>query len=70
LQNLLAKPSSVTAAEHHPALAHRLKDTAEAAFARGDLFNKRRELMMAWAGFAMQGSTSADRRHVSLRGST
>lgn len=34
------------------ALAHRLKDKAEAAYARGDLFNKRRELMEAWARFA------------------
>ena len=34
------------------ALAHRLKDKAEAAYARGDLFAKRREVMDAWAGFA------------------
>lgn len=34
------------------ALAHRLKDKAEAAYARGDLFDKRRHLMMAWAKFA------------------
>ncbi len=33
------------------ALAHRLKDKAEAAYARGDLFYKRRELMEAWAKF-------------------
>lgn len=33
------------------ALAHRLKDKAEAAYARGDLFNKRRELMEAWAAY-------------------
>lgn len=33
------------------ALAHRLKDKAEAAYARGDLFDKRRELMTAWADF-------------------
>ena len=31
------------------ALAHRLKDKAEAAYARGDLFSKRRDLMNAWA---------------------
>jgi hypothetical protein len=31
------------------ALAHRLKDQAEAAYARGDLFAKRRELMQAWS---------------------
>lgn len=41
------------------ALAHRLKDKAEAAYARGDLFNKRRELMEAWARFATSlGPTS------------
>lgn len=31
------------------ALAHRLKDKAEAAYARGDLFTKRRKLMEDWA---------------------
>lgn len=31
------------------ALAHRLKDKAEAAYARGDLFDKRRNLMDDWA---------------------
>jgi integrase len=37
------------------ALAHRLKDKAEAAYARGDLLHKRRALMQAWADFlAMQ----------------
>ena len=36
------------------ALAHRLKDKAEAAYARGDLFQKRRELMRAWAGYLME----------------
>jgi len=34
------------------ALAHRLKDKAEAAYARGDLFAKRRELMAAWAEYS------------------
>lgn len=33
------------------ALAHRLKDKAEAAYARGDLFQKRRALMQAWADY-------------------
>lgn len=31
------------------ALAHGIKDKAEAAYARSDLFDKRRELMAAWA---------------------
>ncbi len=33
------------------ALAHRLRDKAEAAYARGDLFTKRRSLMEAWSEF-------------------
>ena len=33
------------------ALAHTLKDKAEAAYARSDLFEKRRELMAAWARY-------------------
>ena len=36
------------------ALAHRLKDKAEAAYARGDLFVKRRRLMDDWARFCTQ----------------
>jgi integrase len=35
------------------ALAHRLKDKAEAAYARGDLFEKRRKLMDAWNAFIL-----------------
>lgn len=34
------------------ALAHRLKNKAEAAYARGDLFAKRRQLMETWAAYA------------------
>lgn len=35
------------------ALAHGIKDKAEAAYARGDLFNKRAALMQDWATFAL-----------------
>ncbi|MAI48118.1 MAG: DUF4102 domain-containing protein [Hyphomicrobiaceae bacterium TMED74] len=35
------------------ALAHQLRDKAEAAYARGDLFDKRRLLMEAWTSFLM-----------------
>jgi integrase len=35
------------------ALAHILKDKVEAAYARGDLLDKRRELMDAWADYAL-----------------
>jgi integrase len=34
------------------ALAHSIADKTEAAYRRGDLFEKRRQLMEAWAGFA------------------
>jgi integrase len=33
------------------ALAHGIRDKTEAAYRRGDLFEKRRQLMNAWAGF-------------------
>ena len=34
------------------ALAHVIDDKTEAAYRRGDLLDKRRELMAAWAAFA------------------
>ena len=36
------------------ALAHQLKDKSEAAYARGDLYDKRRNLMEAWAAFVAE----------------
>ena len=33
------------------AMAHRIKDKAEAAYARSDLFDKRRALMDDWAAY-------------------
>jgi integrase len=39
------------------ALAHGLGDTVEEAYARGDLFGKRRKLMEDWAGFCTHSST-------------
>jgi hypothetical protein len=33
------------------ALAHAVENKVEAAYRRGDLFEKRRNLMEAWAGF-------------------
>ncbi len=38
------------------ALAHGIKDKAEAAYARSDLFDKRRKLMEAWAAVATNSS--------------
>jgi integrase len=45
-------------AEH--ALAHSLPDKVEAAYRRGDLFDKRRQMMDAWAGFCVQIKFTAD----------
>jgi integrase len=39
------------------ALAHKLKDKAEAAYARGDLFAKRRKLMQDWADYLASPAT-------------
>jgi hypothetical protein len=33
------------------ALAHTIRDKAEAAYARSDLFDIRRKMMTAWAGY-------------------
>ena len=33
------------------ALAHVIKDKAEAAYARSDMFEKRRKMMESWAGY-------------------
>ena len=52
------------------ALAHTLKDKAEAAYARSDLFEKRRELMTAWARFlnpAPADVVSLDARRGAVR---
>jgi len=40
------------------ALAHAVGDKVEAAYRRGDLLAKRRDLMAAWAAYAMRGATS------------
>jgi len=42
------------------ALAHSVSDKVEAAYRRGDLFDKRRRLMEAWAEFCEHGKVSAD----------
>jgi integrase len=42
------------------ALAHSIKDKTEAAYRRGDLFEKRRELMKAWDQL-LSGAVSGDR---------
>jgi integrase len=40
------------------ALAHVIGDKVEAAYRRGDLFEKRRRLMQAWAEFCAKPSPS------------
>src|SRR5215470_1622566 len=39
------------------ALAHVIENKAEAAYRRGDLFDKRRKLMEAWANYCMAPKT-------------
>ena len=41
------------------ALAHAVGDSVERAYQRGDLLNKRRKLMEAWATFCARGAVSA-----------
>ena len=48
------------------ALAHTIKDKAEAAYRRGDMIDKRRELMAAWAAFVT--SDGADIVRLPTRG--
>ena len=42
------------------ALAHVIGNAAEAAYRRGDLFEKRRRLMEAWADYCAHGQSSAE----------
>lgn len=42
------------------ALAHAVSDKVEAAYRRGDLFDKRRRLMDAWADYCEHGQVTAD----------
>lgn len=46
------------------ALAHTIENKVEAAYRRGDLFEKRRELMEAWALYC--GQTWAEAEVVSV----
>jgi integrase len=49
------------------ALAHAVRNPVEAAYRRGDLFEKRRRLMDAWAEFCTAAPTEQGKL-VSLRG--
>jgi len=53
------------------ALSHQLKDKAEAAYARGTLFDKRRRLMADWAKYCDTVATTASVTPInSVRGTT
>jgi len=49
------------------ALAHTVSDKVEAAYRRGDLFEKRRRLTDAWAAFCAMSKRETDRKVTSLR---
>ena len=49
------------------ALAHAIGDAVEAAYRRGDLFDKRRRLMEAWAAYCIAPVPARGRRRRSLR---
>jgi len=49
------------------ALAHTIKDKTEAAYRRGDLFDKRTRMMADWAAYCAKVRTSAN-KVVSIRG--
>ena len=42
------------------ALAHTVGNAVERAYRRGDLFDKRRRLMDAWAEYCLHGKAAAD----------
>ncbi len=46
------------------ALAHAIDDKAEAAYRRGDLFEKRRLLMRAWANYCVENISDDNVVHL------
>jgi hypothetical protein len=51
------------------ALAHAVGDKVEAAYRRGDLFDKRRRLMMEWATFCSAPDAGRRDEVIPMRGS-
>jgi len=51
-----------------PKLAHAVGDKAEAAYRRGDLFEKRRRLMAEWAAYCNAPAGNAREKVITLRG--
>jgi integrase len=50
------------------ALAHTIESKVEAAYRRGDLFQKRRQLMEAWARFCTTNRSRTEVVLISARG--
>jgi integrase len=50
------------------ALAHAVSDKVEAAYRRGDLFEKRRRLMAEWAAYCNSPPANARDKVVTIRG--
>ena len=46
------------------ALAHSIGDKVEAAYRRGDLFEKRAVMMSEWAAFVANPETAANVKHI------
>jgi hypothetical protein len=51
----VAEQTSFPSEVREMALAHQVGDKVEAAYRRGDLFRKRRQLSEAWARFCLGG---------------
>jgi hypothetical protein len=49
------------------ALAHTVADKVEAAYRRGDLFEKRRKLMSAWATYISKPMADDTRKVIAIR---
>jgi integrase len=62
-----AERTSFPAEVAEMALAHAVGDKVEAAYRRGDLFEKRRRLMEAWAAFCAASKQEAREKTASLR---
>ena len=64
-----AEATSFTNEVCEAALAHAIENKVEAAYRRGDLFDKRRKLMEAWGRFCTSPADEAQNRIVVLRAS-
>jgi integrase len=61
-----AERTSVQREVAEAALAHTLEDKVEAAYRRGDLFDKRTRLMADWAAYCAKGAAKAEENVVRL----